>query len=178
MPVFRRKTIRGVTYEMDHLEPLRFEVPNSEGILRSVLVSFSCHCFTAGLKAHHAPDLIYAHRGEKRAFEIDRHTLSLQLPGMITALGTRTVYKSTNHKSDNFFFWRQNPRGFFGPYLVFFNVVAAKQAGVQALMNVESAYIKPNMADRGSPVTFATLIDKTARNQRVPFGLPVTVKRK
>ena len=58
MPVFRRKTIRGVTYEMDHLEPLRFEVPNSEGILRSVLASFSCHCFTAGLKAHHAPDLI------------------------------------------------------------------------------------------------------------------------
>ena len=178
MPILCKSTIRGVTYEMDHLDPLRLEVAIGEGAIHRVLVSFKCHCFTEKLKPRHTPDFHYTHRGEKRAFDINRHSLSLQLPGMIAWLGATTVYRSTNPKSDNFFFWRQNSPGFSGPYLVFFNVAKAKRADVDVVMNVESAYLKPNMTDRGSPITFATLIDKIARNRRVPFGLPVMVKRK
>jgi len=180
MTIFRPKTIRGVTYALDHLDPFRFEIDNGAGQLRGVSVLFACHCFTEKLMGHHRPDLIYAHGHEKRAFDVGRHALSRLLPGLITTLGTNRVYRSTNPKQNhNYFFWRQNPApGFIGPYLVFFNVVAAKRTGVDVLMNVESAYMKPNMQDRGSPVRFSTLIDKTAKGQSVPFGPLVTIKRK
>ena len=74
---------------------------------------------------------------------------------------------------------RQNPAtGFIGPYLVFFNVLKARATGIDVLMNIESAYIKPNMAERAAPVKFSTLIEKTATGQKVPRGALQTIKRK
>ena len=45
-------------------------------------------------------------------------------------------------------------------------------------MNVESAYMKPGMTERASPVKFSKLIEKTAAGQGVPRGPAMTIKRK
>ena len=61
---------------------------------------------------------------------------------------------------------------------MFFNVVRARHEGLDVVMNIESAYIKPNMTERASPVRFTTLIEKTATGQPVPRGPLQTIKRK
>ena len=175
MAFFTSKIIQGVTYTLGHLDPFSFSIA-IEGKKRIVAVRFSLHCFTEGLTPRHSPDLRYTHNGEIRAFDFDRHILSKLLPTIIQTLGNRSVYLS---QLSNYFVLRQNPAtGFIGPYLVFFNVVKAKEAGIDVLMNVESAYIKLNMAERAAPVKFTTLIEKTATGQEVPRGPLQTIKRK
>jgi hypothetical protein len=175
MATFHPKTIRGKTYTLEHLEPFSFTLKTDAGP-RVVAVRFSCHCFTEDITPAHTPDLRYTHGRETRAFAFDRHKLSKLLPQMLSELGSRSVYMS---KSSNFFLLRQNPAiGFNGPYVVFFNVTRSTDKGVHVLMNVESAYMKPGMADRASPVKFTTLIEKTAAGHPVPRGLPMAIKRK
>lgn len=175
MPTFRAKTIRGVTYNLDHLEPFTFTLDTEAGP-RVVAVAFSCHCFTEKLTAAHTPDFRYVHGHETRAFALDRHELSKLLPQIISTLGSRSVYLSMEA---NYFVLRSNPaKGFVGPYLIFFNVTKSTAKGVNVLMNVESAYMKPGMTDRAAPVKFSTLIEKTSAGQPVPRGPPQTIKRK
>lgn len=175
MPFFQPTTIQGVTYTLDHLEPFTFKL-RTDMDTRKVRVIFSCHCFTEELKSHHTPDFRYVHESETRAFNAERQTLSLLLPELITTLGGRSVYLS---KLSNYFILRQNPRtGFDGPYLVFFNISKAKREAYDVVMNIESAYMKPGMADRASPVKFTTLVEKIALGQRVPRGPMQSIKRK
>ena len=139
-------------------------------------VRFKCHCFTEELAAHHTPDFRYVHNGEQRAFDLDRHKLSHLLPKIIVTLGSNSVYLS---QRENYFLLRQKPiNGFNGPYLVFFNVIKAKKETDDVLMNIESAYMKPSMAGRASPIKFTTLIEKTAMGQKVPRGPEQSIKRK
>jgi hypothetical protein len=175
MPTFPAKTIRGTTYAFDHLEPFTFLL-DTGGCKRVVAVAFSCHCFTETLTRAHTPDFRYTHNRETRAFDFERYDLSKLLPKIIATLGTRSVYLSMQA---NFFVLRQNPTAdFVGPYLVFFNVTKSTKKGVHVLMNVESAYMKPGMTDRASPVKFTTLIENTSVGQRVPRGPVQTIKRK
>jgi hypothetical protein len=169
MAIFNPKTIRGKTYTLEHLEPFSFTLETEAGP-RVVAVRFTCHCFTEEITPAHTPDLRYTHDHETRAFAFDRHELSKLLPQLISELGSRSVYMSM---MSNFFTLRQDPAaGFTGPYLVFFNVTRSTDKGVHVLMNVESAYMKPGMTERASPVKFTTLIEKTAAGRRVPRGPP------
>lgn len=175
MAIFKSKTIDGVTYSLDHLEPFAFSL-QTDYAQHVVGVRFSCHCFTERIRPHHKPDLHYTHQGERRAFSVDRHELSYLLPSLITGLGSKSVYLS---QARNYFILRGNPvAATRGPYLVFFHTIRAKSDGVDVLMNVESAYTKPNMADRASPIKFTTLIHKTARGESIPRGPRQTIKRK
>jgi len=175
MATFHPKTIRGKIYTLEHLEPFNFTLKTDAGP-RVVDVRFTCHCFTEDITPAHTPDLRYTHGHETRAFDLDRHELSKLLPQLISELGRRSVYMS---KMSNFFILRQDPAtAFTGPYLVFFNVTRSKAKGVHVLMNVESAYMKPDMTDRASPVKFTTLIEKTAAGLSVSRGPEVTIKRK
>ena len=175
MAFFNPKTIQGVTYTLDHLDPFEFALDTGDET-RRVAVRFRCHCFTEKLAAHHTPDFQYVHAGETRAFDFGRHGLSKLLPTIIRTLGTRSVYRS---QARNYFILRQNPTtGFNGPYLIFFNVIKAHRNNLDVIMNVESAYMKPGMTDRASPIRFATLIEKTALNQPVPQTPWQTIKRK
>ena len=175
MPSFKSKTIKGQTYTFDHLESFSFKVSAGDAE-RTVLVHFSCHCFTEDFKPSHTPDFKYTHEGEVRAFDFVRYELSQQLPGLIQALGGRSVYMSVE---TNYFVLQQNAHARHpGPYLVFFNLEKAKKAGADVIMYIESAYLKPNMADRASPVKFQTLVEKTSLGQKVPRGPIQKIKRK
>ncbi|MEK4033233.1 hypothetical protein WOC76_18020 [Methylocystis sp. IM3] len=175
MAFFKAKTIQGVVYDLDHLRPFRFSLAVG-GSERVVGVRFGLHCFTEQVKPHHTPDLHYIHGDERRAFSLERHALSKLLPGLIATLGSKTVYLSN---SANYFILRDNPMpAFEGPYLVFFRTMKARNTEADVIMRVESSYIKRNMADRASPVKFATLIEKTALGQHVPRGPQQSIKRK
>lgn len=172
---FKGKTIAGVHYTLDHLNPFSFDLLHNENKY-IVHVRFGCHCFTEKLTSAHTPDFHYTHESEKRAFCIERHSLSKGLPDIIKSLGNHTVYLTNQN---NYFTLKQSTQSTpAGPYLVFFNAHKATKKGADVLINVESAYLKPGMADRASPIKFTTLVEKTALGQKVPRGQPVVIKRK
>jgi hypothetical protein len=115
---FKKKITQGQSYDLSHLDPFSFELQDGEQTFK-VGVDFTCHCFTEALTQAHSPDFHYMHNGEKRAFSIARHSLSLRLPGMVTTLGNKSVYHS---EQGNFFFLRDVNAS---PYLVFFDLFRA-----------------------------------------------------
>ena len=177
MAHFKAKTVRGIIYDLAHLDPFQFDVTYNDKVF-IVRIIFSCHCFTEELDpAIHTPDFHYVHETERRAFSIVRYELSKQLPTIITSSGTITVYHSN---IGNYFLLRQNAAvAHPGTYVVFFKVSrATKENEFDVVMNVQSAYLKPNMADWASPIKFSTLLDFTARGQKPPQGKRMQIKRK
>ncbi|PHS25981.1 MAG: hypothetical protein COA84_06940 [Robiginitomaculum sp.] len=173
MSYFRQTVIQGVTYEMDHLDPFTFPCIVDDAVY-IVSIEFSNHCFTESRQPQHTPDFRYLHKskaGDERAFSIERHTDSLELPSFFRILGTSTVY-FTHH--DNFFFMR-NAQG--DQYLVFFRAFKATQKGVDVKIIVSSAYRKPNMTKWASPVQFSTLIKSKARGRQLRAGQQMRIKR-
>jgi hypothetical protein len=171
MPFFKSKKLQGVVYDLPHLEPFRFKVAVDDEEYR-VLVEFGCHCFTTKLEKHHSPDLIYEHKSEKRAFDVERHELSKLLPDYIRGLIGSSVYWSNQ---GSFFFWR-TPEDYL--YLVFFTALKARTGNVNVRIKIESAYPAGRLSQYASPIGFADLIKTKAKGEFPDFGPKVELKRK
>jgi hypothetical protein len=171
MAFFKSKKLQGVVYDLPHLEPFRFEVTAGKEKYR-VLVEFGCHCFTTKLEEHHTPDLIYEHKFEIRAFDIERYELSKLLPDYIRGLIGSSVYWSNK---GSFFFWRTPGDDL---YLVFFTALKARTGNVNVRVKIESAYPAKKMAKYASPIEFAELIRTKAKGEYPEFGPKVELKRK
>lgn len=175
MAAFKSKSVRGQVYGVSHLEPFAFDLLVAGSAFR-IGVEFTCHCFTETLTREHAPDLHYAHNGERRAFSIERHGLSLLLPNLVTTLGNRSVYHS---EQGNFFFLRDvaAPESV-APYLVFFDMFRSTKAETDVRMLVRSAYLKPNMSRFAAPVRFTSLVSAIASGKKLPLGPRQQIKRR
>jgi hypothetical protein len=175
MAIFKNKLIRRQEYGLTHLEPFAFDLLVGSSTLR-IGVEFTCHCFTETLTQAHAPDFRYFHGGETRAFSVERHSLSLLLPSLVTTLGNRSVYHS---EQGNFFFLRDinAPHGT-SPYLVFFDMFRATSAKENVRMLVRSAYLKPNMSRFAAPVRFTNLVSAIAKGEKLPLGPRQQIKRR
>lgn len=160
---FRQKQINGNIYTLNHLSSFDFQISTSTGT-KVVYVEFSCHCFTEDFTPSHSPGLKYTHKGETRAFCVNRHALSQHLQAIIIQLGSRSVHHTTQ---GTFFTLKMNlPGAGTAPYLVFFSTAKSTKTGVDVLMSIKSAYPKPNMTQRASPVKFTTLVEATAGGKR------------
>lgn len=175
MARFVEKTLAGVTYDLSHLDPMRLAV-TFEGRTFQTLVNFSCHCFTEKFDDQkHSADDEYRFGGERRAFCIDRHQLSLALPQHFVELGNKTVYHT---QKESFFFIRTvTDLGVAVPYVVFFRSYKSNQDDLDVLINVSSAYPKPGMTSWASPVKFPRVVNARARGLQLPLGKPQKIKR-
>lgn len=171
---FRNITIQGTVYDMAHLNPFRFTV-TVEGRDYVVGVEFSAHCFTEELKDHHTPDYRYTHDEETRAFDIERHRLSHQLPIIIGNLDRHPVYHT--HRGTFLLFRMVDSEGASVPYLAFFDAIKASNKNEDVRLIVQSAYMKPNMAERASPVKFSTLVKNKANRRPLNAGPVTTIRR-
>ena len=175
MADFKNKIVGGVIYDLSHLDQflLSLEIDKST---YAVEIAFSSHCFTEKLQPHHTPDLRYSHDGEHRTFNVARYELSKSLRGMFQALGNRTVYRS--ERRDYFVFRDVDISSEKIPYITFFNVIRSTKKGVNVRLIVTSAYLKPGMSRRASPVKFTNLIDSIATGKPLRAGQKQTIKRK
>jgi hypothetical protein len=155
---WKPKKIAGQIYDLSHLHPFKFEVkPKAEDAPTYVVrVTFGFHCFTRDLKDEDTPDLHTIHDGEKRCFCFDRYELSRELVDMIQYAAKGRVYFS---ERSNFLIVeslsQQN-----APYVAFFNIERAKKSdSYDAAMFITSAHLRPDLPDRMSAVSFATLVD-------------------
>jgi len=134
----------------------------------AIEVRFSSHCFTEKAGPDDAPDLLYIHAQERRRFDLIRYELSKRLPDLIRQLPGKSVYRS---QTSNFFFLRATKGTEYpGPYVVFFNMRKARQADIDLLMRIESAYAKPNMTTRASAVRFERLALSCATGRQIPVA--------
>lgn len=174
-PYFPPFTTTNKTYPLNHLDPLPFVVAVGERYI-VIKAFYSDHCFTEKLSDVKTTNNLNALSIETRTFDVTRYRLSLLLPTLVSGISNSTVYKT---RKGTYFFWKHNPLyGITEPYLVFFSVSKAKDNYIDVIMNIESAYLKPNMAERASPVRFGTLIEKTLSRETVPVGPEVLIKKR
>lgn len=116
---------------------------------------------------------------EKRTSSVERHQLSLRLPELFRRLGNKTVHHT---QQNSFFFVRNVPvpekGGSNEPYVVFFKAIKAEHVDGDVIIEVVTAYPKPGMTRRGSPVKFPRVICSMARNEPFKLGPPARVKRR
>jgi len=163
--VWADKNIAGKNYVFSHLNPFIMQVTPKAQDARTykVFVSFGLHCFsrewvTGDPDDHKFPD----GRGE-RCFCPIRYGQSLQLPDIIRKSVTGRVFFSQNLN----YLIIENLTGLRGPYAIFFNVEKARSKEFDVAMFVVSAYEKPNLPKNLPKITFATLIGKTSRGERM-----------
>jgi len=142
---FPKKHFEGAVYDFGHLNPFTIKVPLStdgEKVI-DLHVTFGCHCFTEEFspllhQEHHR----YVFRNELRAFNVERHECSLQLPAIIQGMLKGRIY---NADASYTYVAHITLASKTGPqqYSLFFSLEKGKAATEPALkMYVKSAYLR------------------------------------
>lgn len=156
----------GNVFRLDHLQPFTLVVAPDKAVQTkalSILVNFSCHCFTEGYDgiAAHA----YTHRGELRSFSHSRYALSFKLPDIIRSVSERKVLfsRETNYLIIEVI----DQAGKAAHYTVFFDLKKASDDKHDLVMTIESAYIKEVLPKHLDKIRFRILAGKVARGLKV-----------
>jgi len=163
--------IGGVTLDLAHLEPfgLTFFVKNL-GRELTIDVKFSNHCFTVDFDAAiHDPALTIMDHKRQRAYDLQRHNLSRNLPSMINALPTASVYLTP---SDRNYVYVANLKATNGlVYPMYFHLKRVKDEAPRNLsMVVESAYPiadEKQVLGGATKISFPVLCAKVFKGERV-----------
>lgn len=164
---WRDKKIRGAVYSLAHLAGFDMPIVGRDGTVHGVArVSFGLHTFTRDWLDTDPLDHKMIADGEVRCFCPTRHQLSLDLPAILQAACGGNAHFC---KGRNYLLVRQVDGE---PYAIFFDVEKARQKGVDVMVFVDSAYMKPNLPKKIPAIGFAKLLEKTAK------GEPITRPKK
>jgi hypothetical protein len=143
---FGTVVFRGVTWDLSHLRPFVFKTEVAEGLDVSVLVLFSCHCFTKSLRWDERPPLeipddeYYVDDRERRVLCERRYDLSRQfLRDIVTNLHARRISLADDRRQ-NFMTIEHVDDGKTVVYAVFFEVEKDK-VRKRLVLRVQSAYV-------------------------------------
>jgi predicted RNase H-like HicB family nuclease len=181
MSNFPHKTFEGAVYEFHHLAPFLSNVAlNAQATEHvSLHVSYSIHCFTEEFdSANHLDHHRYKHENELRAFDVTRYRCSLQLPALIAAMLSGTVYRA---KHKNYTYVAQISLGDQQqPYSIFFGLKNDASATVPTVrMYVQSAYLKPLVVSPSAQSwRFKSLAGQISGIFEVPKPKPKPQKKK
>lgn len=143
---FGTVVFRGVLWDLSHLKPFVFKTEVSAGLEVSVLVIFSCHCFTKSLRWDERPalqiphDEFYVDDRERRVLCERRYNLSRQLlRDIVMSLHTRRITLADDRRA-NFMTVEHVELGRTVLYAVFFEVEKDKLRK-RLVLRVQSAYV-------------------------------------
>jgi hypothetical protein len=144
---FANKTFEGQVYTFPHLAQMTLPVElvvQQEPIRIPVRVTFGCHCFTEEFDPEkHGGHHRYRHLGEERAFDVERYQCSLQLPQVIHAMLSGTIYRADRSYTYVAQIVLPHITGL-QPYSIFFSLEKARKSPSPAVeMFVKSAYLSP-----------------------------------
>lgn len=157
---------RGIQWDLSHLDPFAFRVDLGLGTDITVLVLYSCHCFSHSIQWDKRPrDAIPAHEvyfdgREHRILNPQRYELFRPfLPDMVSNLSNRRI-TIANEKMPNFVTIENvNADGTASLYAVFFEVKKGKSRRCRLVLRIQSAYL----LDSG-------LTNRQVKDKRPPFG--------
>jgi len=164
---FPHKHFQGKVYTFQHLDQILLPVPlvvKQIPIEIPVHVTFGCHCFTEEFDSTaHEDHHRYTHLGEERAFNVERHQCSLQLPKVMQAILGGTIYRSDR----SYTYVAQIVLPLIAgleSYSVFFSLEKTKKSAVPSVeLFVKSAYLSPlKSKPNAQKWRFKALIGETA----------------
>lgn len=176
-PVLKKVIYRGQPWDLSHLDSYGFYHDGPDGEPLTVVVVFSCHCFTREptkieLVQNSIPSEDWYDDGkERRVLDVERYQLSRQyLPGMIQTLGSRhIVIGDENRRQGNFVTIEvQTANGNTGYYSLFFEVT--KQKKRRLILRVQTAYVRtaiPKREKEAKPVKLKTLLNRTFEGKKI-----------
>ena len=176
-PVLKTVIYRGQPWDLSHLDSYGFYHDGPDGEILTVVVVFSCHCFTREPTKDElaqnsvSPEDWYDDGKEKRVLDVERYQLSLQyLPSMVKTLASRhIVIGDENRKQGNFVTVEvQTSDGNTGYYSLFFEVT--KQKKRRLILRVQTAYVRPAIPKRekeAKPVKLKTLLNRTFERKKI-----------
>ncbi|SAL19247.1 stationary phase growth adaptation protein [Caballeronia choica] len=163
---------RGVTWDLSHLDSFAFKMDLGMGSDVTVLVLFSCHCFSHSFRwderpRHEIPVAeIYDDGREQRVLSATRYELSRRyLRDIVVSLRTRRIAVA-DEKQPNFVTCESvNSDGTISVYAVFFGVEKDKKRKRRLVLRVQSAYVLRDGLSRrqtkARKVAFDTLLRAT-----------------
>lgn len=155
-------------YDLSHLNPFTMSittnVPGPAVVTRQVRVTFGCHSFTKEWEDGDPEELRYDDGGHIRCFCPARHALSVNLPDLIREAAKGKVH--FNNKRSPYLTVHNVPEAN-GPYLIYFDAIRAKGAGLHAVIDIRSAHCKPGFTPTTPQIAFATVIGLTAAGKPV-----------
>ena len=159
-----KKKIRGKVYSLAHLDPFDMPIVGRDGTQYGVArVSFGLHTFTREWRSSDPLDQRMVVGGEERCFCFDRYQLSLSLPAILQAACRGNAHFS---RGANYLLVRRDA-GQADPYAIFFDAEKARMKGVEVIVFVDSAYLKPNLPKKLDVIGFAKLLEKISKGERI-----------
>jgi hypothetical protein len=165
-PMWGKKQIAGVVYDLTHLDPFDVEVnPGHAGAQTyKVRVDFGAHTFTRNLLDTDTPDFHIQDGGQVRCFCPQRHAMSIFLPDIIRASFVGKAYFGNRHEN---FLLIEKLDGLNAPYVVAFKLTKAKAASADAIMFVVSAHDRPALSTNLPVIRMGTLVSLTVQGKPI-----------
>lgn len=154
-----KRTIRGVIYSFEHLQPFVLKVPHitAGAPPYRVRVEYGCHVFSQSPSDDDPPDLHVPDGKRRRCFCPIRHGQSRFIRGFLLHAADKSVWVS---HSGNHCLLASLP-GLHDPYAIYFDVRKSGTRRLDAHLMVRSAYEKPEPS-RMADVGFSELIASVA----------------
>ncbi len=161
-------------HDLTHLDPYTLKVsPTAEDApTYKVLVKASHHTFTRKILPEDLQDRHFGDEGrDVRCFCEDRYRLSLQIPQIVSTDALNKAYFPHHRHAQAMrnYLLVDGVSGVSDPYVIVFNLEAARSVDADATMFIVSAHAKPNLPPKRQldSIKFSTLVSKVVRGEAV-----------
>jgi hypothetical protein len=169
---FREVTFRGARWDLSHLDSFTFKTALEPGLDITVLVLFSCHCFSHSFRWDERPrsripaDEIYDDGREQRVLNPVRYELSRSLlKEVVTSLPSRRIVIADERQPNFVTLENVNADGSTSMYAIFFEAQRDKSRKRRMILRIQSAYVLDDgltkRQTKAQKIGFATLMRAT-----------------
>lgn len=150
---FRPVALRGVQWDLRHLEPFAFREELAAGLTVDVVVFFSCHCFTHDYRDDTRQSIpseeVYLDGNDRRVLDMERWRLSqTYLPKFVQWIQSNHIRVLNNVQGNFATFQVVDRQGNTVTYAVFFTVKKDSVRRKRIILRVQSAYVLDQMTRR------------------------------
>ncbi len=171
-------TWHGAPWDLSHLDPFAFRIDPGLGMVLTVVVVFSCHCFTHSVRRDTRAlcDIpnheLYEGGRETRVLNPQRYALSRQFLRAIAASLHAHRITIADRRQPNFVTIETvNADGTVSQYAVFFEIEKDRQRKRRMFLRIQSAYLLDGSLTKrqatAGKVKFDTLLRTTYQGKRI-----------
>lgn len=159
----------GTIYKLDHLAEHEIEVTDSSSVKRTIVITYSDHCFTDKPESEADPALVYpdCSRGAQGHFSFERYHCSLDLPTFVSQLTNNKVWNVNGGNYAQLPIITHNGQRTW--YAIIFSLDPVKGLPIDLHLKVRTAY--PNSRDHiptFGHVSFSRLVKLRVENKTPP----------
>lgn len=175
---FEPVTYHGVQWDLSHLDPFALRIDPGLGTMLTVVVVFSCHCFSHSIRrdTRALADIpgheIYDDGREQRVLDTQRYALSRRfLRAIAKSLHVRRITVADRRQPNFVTLDTVNADGTISQYAVFFEIERDRQRKRRMFLRIQSAYLLDGGLTRrqasAGKVRFDTLLRAAYQGKKI-----------